>query len=179
MNDGSFNTLKCRPPGFYARDMTTAQTLTKHISEAIAELRLRLTSTKEGARKLRGPGSDSASQKLGESGSSPSLDRNCGITLLEDSLNRTMCFGLVALHRSTEVQHVPVRGEFMASLVSTAHESFSRQYWKRCIRGSGGSSRGCTLNAYQYGVLSTVERHWMGDQQRHRLSAFVLGKPRS
>ena len=49
--------------GFYLKAVRVAHSLTKHISEAIAELRLRLTSTKEGARKMRGDGSDSTSQK--------------------------------------------------------------------------------------------------------------------
>jgi hypothetical protein len=76
--------------------MRTAQNLTTHISEAIAELRLRLTSTKEGARKLRGHGSDSTSQKSGELEISQNLDGNCMVTQIEELLDRMIsCFRLV------------------------------------------------------------------------------------
>lgn len=106
--------------------MRTAQNLTTHISEAIAELRLRLTSTKEGARKLRGPGSDSTSQKPGELESSRDLNGKHKDIQIEEFLDRTMlCFELIV---STLDTHQPSlstgQGDVVVSLVYTAVQFF-------------------------------------------------------
>jgi hypothetical protein len=104
--------------------MRTAQNLTTHISEAIAELRL--TSTKEGARKLRGHGSDSTSQKSGELESSQNPDGDCKVTQMEVFLDRiTICFELMILKLDTRQPNLSTGpGGLVVALVSAAVQFF-------------------------------------------------------
>jgi hypothetical protein len=99
--------------------MRTAQNLVTHISEAIAELRLRLTSTKEGARKLRGHGSDSTSQNPGELESSRNVDGERRVVQVEEFLGRIIsCFELIFPTLDTHQPSLSTgHGGFVVSLV--------------------------------------------------------------